>query len=114
MREDEGVEIVIDFNRDFAELAEKEKSGVWGRALASLNNWKAIYFGVEWPKAAWSPCDDGDRDFLMLFAGPHSRGSGFDCRASLPCHRRKAFYGMSENGGRGGLQLPGASQPGPQ
>ena len=63
---------MIDFNRDFAELAEKEKSGVWGRALASLNNWKAIYFGVEWPKAAWSPCDDGDRDFLMLFAGPHS------------------------------------------
>ena len=39
---------MIDFNRDFAELAEKEKSGVWGRALASLNNWKAIYFGVEW------------------------------------------------------------------
>ena len=23
-------------------------------------------------QAAWSPCDDGDRDFLMLFAGPHS------------------------------------------
>jgi hypothetical protein len=41
---------VIDFNRDFAELAEKEKSGVWGRALASLNNCKAIYFGVEWPR----------------------------------------------------------------
>jgi len=46
----------------------------------------------------------------MLFAGPPSRGSGFDRRAPLPCHRRKAFYGMSENGGRGGLRLLGVER----
>jgi hypothetical protein len=61
-------------------------------------------------QAEWPPCDDGDRDFLMLFAGPPSRGSGFDRRAPLPCHRRKAFYGMSENGGRGGLRLLGVER----
>ena len=42
----------------------------------------------------------------MPFAGPHLRGSGFDRRAPLPSDCRKAFYGTSENGGRGDLRLP--------
>ena len=46
----------------------------------------------------------------MPFAGPHSRGSGFDRRAPLPSDRRKALYGMSENGGRSGLRLPGVER----
>jgi len=56
-------------------------------------------------QAEWSPCDDGDRDFLMLFAGPHFarqrlRPPG---AAALPSPQSVLWH-ESENGGRGGLR----------